>query len=762
MDREFPIVGNPDELFDAAVQRGEISDVKEILKNGNCDVNKTYHSIRKGEWFSELILLWVFKRIRFRLDRFFKIASLLLENPSLDLVLARTVLHELCGFMCFSAVGIELLLSKGQVNVNQGNCRNNNEPPLYSALSNIEKERDYFYKAAKCLLAHPDIDVNAECGHGFGNGSILSKLCCDIKSNIGVKLLLQDSRLDAYKGNPMYVAADKGKCEALQLFLNDERFDVNHEFDSTETAPIAVACTVRSMESSRGKAMQMLVEAGVNLNTRIPHPRIDHDMQTVLLYRVLKSNDATQLCHSTKDYKVLEYLLCNGADPNLPQDLLALAVNNCSLGICRLLLEHGASPNSAFCVQLEAYLDPRLDESYQKLIRESKETALHAAYRLNSRPKIDLLFKFRANTDILWMGETPKQVGKRYSWPDFVITHSHKIPRRQQLSSSLSLKTVKNCRKFMREPETKIIFQSVFKTVKVLCDRVAQILQLNLKVDASGSFYEDTKCFSPDEFDFLVDVIDFKGSIIEFDRLVKTCCLCMDSVIRKQDQISLGKLQVISFLHKNKIGSLHCVWNGERPTFRHLNISVDVTFSSGERVSKVSRHVLDKEISQRNSPRSDVKLKQLPTFMKNGFILAKAVRISSISQPRDIYLQDLTDNVKVDDVITSYLLKTCLLYISRWGEHDFGQFPTPFQVALTIFATLSRDLAVRKLNYADDGYKDCNSCESEMSCCKKMKLMLAIVQNILDWLKKHEKNLRNIDFVDEIDFYEEAAAATHC
>ena len=41
---------------------------------------------------------------------------------------------------------------------------------------------------------------------------------------------------------------------------------------------------------------------------------------------------------------------------------------------------------------------------------------------------------------------------------------------------------------------------------------------------------------------------------------------------------------------------------------------------------------------------------------------------------------------------------------------------------------------------------DCTNCEVERGCCKKRKLMMAMTSRCLDWLKRHQHELGDIDF----------------
>ena len=62
----------------------------------------------------------------------------------------------------------------------------------------------------------------------------------------------------------------------------------------------------------------------------------------------------------------------------------------------------------------------------------------------------------------------------------------------------------------------------------------------------------------------------------------------------------------------------------------------------------------------------------LPQNVKNGLILAKTVRIASIARP----VEDLTshyglqEDIHVDDFLTSYLLKMCLMQLQVLSRHS--------------------------------------------------------------------------------------------
>ena len=72
--------------------------------------------------------------------------------------------------------------------------------------------------------------------------------------------------------------------------------------------------------------------------------------------------------------------------------------------------------------------------------------------------------------------------------------------------------------------------------------------------------------------------------------------------------------------------------------------------------------------------------------------------------------------------------------------------------AIRIYQELSDGLEAQKICLWYDEEKtilNCTDCRVERGCCKKRKLMLAMSSQILDWLKRHQQELADIDFGDD-------------
>ena len=90
-------------------------------------------------------------------------------------------------------------------------------------------------------------------------------------------------------------------------------------------------------------------------------------------------------------------------------------------------------------------------------------------------------------------------------------------------------------------------------------------------------------------------------------------------------------------------------------------------------------------------------MKDLPEHIRNGFILAKAVRISSIAQPDNMEEFELQESISADDVITSFILKACLFGKEK-QKKDFEDCSTAYEVAKTIYKLLREYLLDKKID----------------------------------------------------------------
>ena len=174
-------------------------------------------------------------------------------------------------------------------------------------------------------------------------------------------------------------------------------------------------------------------------------------------------------------------------------------------------------------------------------------------------------------------------------------------------------------------------------------------------------------------------------------------------------------------------------------------------------VAKVSRH-LEQDVSHHHLQESTNHfekriLKASDAAAKGGYVLAKTCRIASIAAPQDVARFGLEGDTALDDVITSFALKSsliCLLkqvskeeregkdalfwarkiytFIRDWLEGDKGEVPTWFDDDWSVLGC---------------------RCEVTRGCCKRTELAVSMCDNILSWLDINESLLQGKSFYDE-------------
>ena len=219
---------------------------------------------------------------------------------------------------------------------------------------------------------------------------------------------------------------------------------------------------------------------------------------------------------------------------------------------------------------------------------------------------------------------------------------------------------------------------------------------------------------------------------------------------------------------QDKISCIHLLWTGE--TFRNMPIYIDLVPAfvlppdfrlprSAPLVKRrLSYHVIAKK-SRRNMrvEKEDCLfafsfaldenefIRNLPVNIRDGFKLAKAVRVASISRPTDLsglHLDD-ADWVDTDDVIKTYMLKTCLMFCYNEHKDDKNvlarkarDWTMMIYVKLLKFVEEERQLPTF---YGDGVLFQCDKDHTEegeinRACCLKRKLICRIADTILSWL----------------------------
>ena len=189
------------------------------------------------------------------------------------------------------------------------------------------------------------------------------------------------------------------------------------------------------------------------------------------------------------------------------------------------------------------------------------------------------------------------------------------------------------------------------------------------------------------------------------------------------------------------------MWNGI--DFKKLVIFVDVSVCDGSTVAKYSRHAQNElNQTQESFHKHEFKMmRNLKEFQRNGFILAKAVRISNISRPSEGIDFGLEEDIYADSVITSFILKCCL-FGEKEIKENFECCGNAIDVASKIYQLLHKALVQKLLQSAYTGERpvDCVLCRVERGCCKKRLFMTAMVEKIMMWLNNNRDCLMDMNF----------------
>ena len=710
-------------LFDA-IERRDLSEVTRLMTSHPFDVNVREfgtHGLRPVE------------RALLNLDysngTCERIARVFLEHPRVSVngesaryAFSKTSLQVLCESGVQSPRAIALLLGHTHRDVTA--C---SHLPLMSCLQQVRcKHDDVMYTASEMLLRQTDVDA----------GDVLLKLLkTPLKSVTAFELVLAHT-----------------PAHSIQL----------------QFALFEILMRVQTLDDVTGHMLQALVRKGVDLNSESPKRR-----ETPLLRFLRCCNDKIHFKTPQHSLEILRYLLEHDADPNKPSYLLAHAVNYCSFDQCRLLLEHGADPNSVFVSEHGRLKLGVHDAGFAENYLETREAAMDCAIRQSSKRKIQLLKDYGAQRppkDPLPKFSTskckmvPEYIGIHYPNPVVIVNKTEIIPGLDDtaaLHRHNELFRVKMCRGFLRNAEAIEVMDGVHDFMRYLTLVLRNFLSLDISCEISGSFAENSKCFSPHEFDYVLLVRKSRHTMCATTKLINlTVEYLISNFIYSKYWTLDSRLWVKDLLRGNKISRIHLIWNGEQYKDFDVFIDLPICDERGECIYKEHRIIevgslfasnVFETLTHHNFEISSIS--RLPKTLKHGYILAKAVRIASIAEPDDLQAFDLEENICVDDVITSFILKACLLGQNRATQMQLAAMTSHVEAAIGIYEILEAALRRKVLvsEYSVKRLVDCEHCVVERGCCKKRRLMLAMVENILSWLRVNRHELSDMDFADDVN-----------
>ena len=329
--------------------------------------------------------------------------------------------------------------------------------------------------------------------------------------------------------------------------------------------------------------------------------------------------------------------------------------------------------------------------------------------------------------------------------------------------------------RFSHITESQEILQAVYDFMLQLSVEVEKLNESYVFIPILvGSAAEETRCYFPDEFDFLI--VMHKVETISFDNIdavLNELFNCIKEVLKCPLPRMIDErliLDNVMFLTENKFPFIQISWIGE--VFCDLTLGIDLIpcVSSTESISfskhnylrkdwfqqfyktqmKKSCSVFLRSLSDDPSGNSTVYslveneiINTLPDYIRKGYKIAKALRISKLFAPVIPQLIELGVTSAIDTTIKTYYLKTCVFFITKNHDLSASENNDPFNWAIKIYVTLKQFLLQGNIpQYFETELKF--ECEHKINvserprfwCCRQRAAMLLIVDRILHLLCK--------------------------
>ena len=140
----------------------------------------------------------------------------------------------------------------------------------------------------------------------------------------------------------------------------------------------------------------------------------------------------------------------------------------------------------------------------------------------------------------------------------------------------------------------------------------------------------------------------------------------------------------------------------------------------------------------------------VPEYIRQGYRLAKAIRIARLLQPLFSQLIFLGVTGDIHNTVRSYMIKTCILYLTHRYRHTDGDTNSRFCWAIKTYSLLRKCVISGTMYEYFDSEKELFKCKHALSneelprfrCCRERKARLLIVDLLLDVLKHNTKHKR--------------------
>ena len=206
-----------------------------------------------------------------------------------------------------------------------------------------------------------------------------------------------------------------------------------------------------------------------------------------------------------------------------------------------------------------------------------------------------------------------------------------------------------------------------------------------------------------------------------------------------------GDLRLVLVQPKHKqIGCLKFRWTGD--VFKDMMISVDLVpsfkFEENFVIAKTEKDYREDGVELWTFSTCSFEqqsIGQLPKHIRDGFILAKALRIAK-TFPQEIIEELSLETDHIDDYLTSYMLKQLVLYCREQAQ----TYHEPAQIAHLLYSYIEMRLrchgSILTYFHEEDAVFECTQTmntppDEWQPCCFKRRLLLRMVQWILRLLR---------------------------
>ena len=314
---------------------------------------------------------------------------------------------------------------------------------------------------------------------------------------------------------------------------------------------------------------------------------------------------------------------------------------------------------------------------------------------------------------------------------------------------------------------------SMMKGITAEIERQNQEIRCCLPI-LVGSKNEETQCFYPNEYDFFMHLNGYYSDEYFNGSTIVEAVSKIRNSLSARSRLSLDNFAVQ--LDK-RFPCLHCTLTGQHYPFMPISIDIVPVLNPvfvypsliPENVIRFkNRLYLDKVKDIQSLIYSNVRsvvnsgaylvslienaiVNMIPDCMRNAYKIAKAVRVSCLLRPIFPQLIALGVTDDIHNIVRTYMLKSCILYLTHNKQHIMNTCTDPICLAIAIYSLLRHCLVIGEFyEYFANGNHvfalfGCEHSVDDSSnryfCCRQRKARLLIVDRLLMVLREYRDKM---------------------